>query len=127
MLRDDYNTTVSPNIGSQIVAIIGVGPSWTNNPGFVDVLAPFFANRGLQLISSDATNWSFVFGGAVTITANVQQGFGTLADAQETAAAALRDAGFDAHGHVNVPLGAAGALLGQYPPNRDLGPMDQSP
>lgn len=126
-MADDYNNTVSPNIGSQIIATIGVGPSWTNNPGFVDVLAPYFANRGLQLISSDLSNWSFFFGGAVFITAIVQQGFSTLADAEAAAAAALHDAGFDVQGRTNVPLGGLGQLVGAYPESKDLAPQDRPP
>jgi len=119
-----YNQTVSPNIGSEFVSIIGIGPGiWPVWQG-TSYLAPYFQHRGLELESYDASNWSAFFGGGVTIRAIVRTGFNTLADADEAAHQAMRDAGFDVQGHTNVPLAS---VLPDYPPNEDLGEEDQYP
>lgn len=135
----DANTTVSPNIGSEVIFVIGVGPSlygieetgtgsWlaaAQNylPGMVD-LAPYFSSRGFQLESVDASNWSGIFGGALTVRAIVQVGFASKADAIDAAMQAIRDAGFEAQGHTDVPLGS---ILPGYPSNTSLALQDQSP
>src|SRR5882672_9336136 len=98
------NGFYAPNIGSEIMDIIGIGPDvWPIWQG-VDYLQPYFQRQGLELESIDDSNWSAIVGGAVTVRAIVRAGFNTMAEAQAAMRAALSSAGFDVQGHTNVPL-----------------------